>query len=208
MNILLFGATGDMGQLVLRTALKADHKVKAFVRNPAGITLEDKNLIVVKGNITDTKSIESALSKVDVVISTLGSKSFTKHDTILIEGLRHILEAMQNSSVKRLIFISAFGVGETYREAGFISKILFSTLLRIPYADKLEQEKLVKGSKTDWTLIHPARLTTDPSVGKYKVGEHLHLSSNSTISRAGVADFIVKQVDSKEFIKQSVTIGS
>lgn len=208
MNILLFGATGDMGQLVLKTALAANHSVKAFVRNPVGITLENKNLSVIKGNITDTASIESALSNVDVVVSTLGSKSFTKHDTILIEGLRHILEAMGNTSVKRLIFVSAFGVGETYHEAAFVSKILFSTLLRIPYADKLEQEKLVKGSKTDWTLIHPARLTVDPSVGKYQVGEHLHLSSNSTISRAGVADFIVKQVDSKDFIRKSVTIGS
>jgi len=78
MNITLLGATGKTGTEILKQAIVQKNKVKAIVRTPSKIIIEDPNLAVIKGDVTDVKVLSSAFKGSDIVLSTLGSMKDTK----------------------------------------------------------------------------------------------------------------------------------
>ena len=115
---------------------------------------------------------------------------------------------MNEANIKRLIFLSAFGVGETFSQAGFIQKIIFRTFLKNIYADKVKAEAQIRKSNLDWTLVYPVLLTDSPRTGNYKTGERLPMKGMPKISRADVADFMLRELVEKTFLKKSPILRS
>jgi putative NADH-flavin reductase len=207
MKILIFGATGGTGRLLVEQALSLGHLVTAFVRNPAALTSRNKNLNVLVGDVLNQKDVEKAVKNQDVVISALGNKTSNaiwKSNTIISDGVRNIISAMQKEKVKRFLFIASFGVN---KNIFFPEKLFIRIILRNIFADIPKQEKLIKESGLDWTIVHPARLVNTPWTGKYKMGEDLSIGLSSKIARADVADFLLKTINSKTSINKTVTIS-
>jgi putative NADH-flavin reductase len=115
---------------------------------------------------------------------------------------------MQSGGVRRLIVVSAFGVGETLRDAPLLPRIVMRLLLRDLFADKEAGEKVVRQSALDWTLLYPVTLTNGPRTGRYKSGERLSLHGFPRISRADVADFALAQVDDRTYVRKVVLLSS
>src|SRR5258708_36973253 len=108
MNILIFGATGGTGQQLVEQGLSQGFKVTAFVRNPASLTIKDKNLILFKGDILNSNNVEDAFKGKDVVLNALGNKTsdaIWNSNTIISDGFRNIISRMLKRRVKRLLFI-------------------------------------------------------------------------------------------------------
>lgn len=207
MHILLFGATGGTGRHVIAQSLEAGHQITAFVRNPAGITIKHKNLTLVKGNILSPEDVQNAVKRHDVVISTLGNKTsqaFTKPNDIISSGVKNIIAAMKKEGVDRLLFVASFGVNKNI----FLpEKIFIRTVFKNIFADIPLQEKYIKESGLNWTLVHPARLTDTPKTGKYYVAEDLPIGIFSRISRADVADFLVVAIQNPKFVHKTMTLS-
>ncbi len=207
MNILIFGATGKTGRELLIQGLKKEHHITAFVRNPHGLSLPDRKLTVIQGDISNEKHLEKVMKGQHVVMSVLGNKTSNalwKPNTVISDATECIISAMKKQKVKRLLFVTSFGVNE---EVFLPEKILLRTVLKNLFADIPRQEMLIKQSGLDWTIVHPARLVTTPWTGIYKRGEHLPIDPYSKIGRSDVADFLLKSISNPELIKKTVTIS-
>jgi len=195
MKLAVFGATGGTGQALIAQALEQGHEVVAFVRDPGKFTITDTRLRVVPGDITENASrVGEAIRGQDAVISALGRRNSFKSADLISRSMRAIVPAMEHQGVRRLIVVSAFGVGESYHYAPLIPRIMFRLLLGDIFADKKAGEDYVRQSSLDWTLVYPVLLTNGARTGKYRVGERLDLHGVPKISRADVADFVLTQL--------------
>src|SRR5476651_421511 len=206
MNILIFGATGGTGRQLITQGLSQGHKITAFVRNPAKLSINNKNLLLVKGSVSIQENVEAAMQGQDVVISVLGSNasdSLWKSNTIVSDAVKNIILGMKKKKVARLLFIASFGVN---KKIFLPEKLFIRIFLRNVFADILKQQMLIEQSELDWTIAHPARLVDSPKTGNYKVSEDLPIGLFSNVSRSDVADFLLKNLNSTRYHRKIVTI--
>jgi uncharacterized protein YbjT (DUF2867 family) len=207
MNVLVFGASGKTGREVVRQALARGFNVSAFVRDTARLPLAHANLRLVKGQITDPKAVARAIEGHTCVISTLGVGLPLRHDPIVIEGVRTIARASEHASVKRLLYMSFIGVSQSRDSAGFLLKQLAGTVLRHEVADHEVKEAAVAESLVDWTIVRAPKLTNGRLTASYRVGEDIEARSPlPMMSRADVADFMLRQLSDQSFIRKAVRI--
>ncbi len=208
MNILVFGATGATGQQVVKQALSQGHDVTAFVRNAEALPKNEKRLRVVIGDTTrDTSKIVEAMSGQEVVISALGRRSSFKSDRLIERSMQAIVSSMEHDGVRRLIVVSALGVGESRRDAPLIPRIMYRVLLSDIFADQKAAEDRVRSSRLDWTFVYPVLLTQGPMTGAYRVGERLELHGLPKISRSDVAHFILTDIENRAFVRKLAVIS-
>ena len=207
MKLLIFGATGGTGRWLVEQGLAEGHQITAFVRNPASIGTESAHLAVVKGELSDREKMAEAMRDKDAVISVLGNKtsSALRHrNTVISEGLKNIIAAMKESGVSRILFVTSFGVSANI----FLPEKLFiRTFLRNKFADIPLQEKLLRESGLRWTIVRPARLVDAGRTSQYRSSENFRIGLSSKISRADVADFLLKIVQDPATIGKVITIS-
>lgn len=215
MNVIVFGATGSTGRLVVESALSAGHFVTAFVRDPKRMPLTHPQLRIVEGDAMDPASVAAAVQGMDAVICTLGAIPQAKEDRrrrqpgipVCSVGTKNILAAMPRGR-GRLIVESSVSVGESYRTGSFCAGFIVKLALREVMADKEEQESVVRKSDCDWTIVRPATLTFKPARGDLKAGTDLRWNITSTATRADVAEYLVKILDDPATYKKAITVRS
>ena len=207
MNILIIGATRGIGFQLLEQALKAGHTVTALVRNPEKLRKENERLKVMKGDILDLSSVQQAMTGQDAVCCCIGVKPTRKPVTVFSHGSKNVLKAMAQSGVKKLISVTGIGAGDSRGHGGFLyDKIFQPLLLKIIYEDKDREETEIRASEVDWIIVRPGFLTNGPMLGQYRVLTDLAGVKAGKISRADVAYFILEQLVSPSYLKQTPLI--
>ena len=204
MNLVIFGATGPSGRLIAEQALEQGHNVTAFVRNPEALSIRNDKLSVAKGDILDLASVDAAVAGKEAVLSALGVRKLGKN-TILSDGTKNIITAMQKQGVKRFICMTSLGVGDSKDQPAWVFRyVIRPVFLRNIFVDKEVQERLVMDSGLDWIIVRPAGLTNGPRTGIYKhwVGEPKE-PITSRISRADVAEFMLKQLTDDSYLRKT-----
>lgn len=202
MKLIIFGSTGSIGRHLVEQALEQGHIVRAFVRNPAKLDIKHTNLKVTQGDVMDFASVENSMQGQEAVLCAIGAG---RKGTVRSEGTRNIIRAMEKAGVRRFICESSLGVGDSRESLNFFWKyIMFGLLLREAYADHEAQEKYVKQSSLDWTIVRPAAFTDGNQTGVYRHGfpadeKGLKLK----ISRADVADFMLKQLRDDTYLRKT-----
>ena len=208
MKLLILGATGPTGQKLVTNALEKGHEVTAFVRTPSKLTISNPRLKIVQGDALQPETLKQALIGQDAVISALGVGNSLKPNQLIEKAVGNLVPAMQTANVKRLIFLSAFGVGPTFTQSGLIQRFAFSVPLKNIYKDKVIGERLIENSALNWTLVCPVMMTHGAFTGNYRAAEHFNMTGMPTVSRADVADFMVSQAGSNEFLfKHAIVKG-
>jgi putative NADH-flavin reductase len=142
------------------------------------------------------------------VASAIGRGMSFKSEHLIERSVPGILVAMQTQGIKRLVFTSALGVGDTYRDSPIMAKLFFRTLLRGIYRDKAIGDRLIRNSALEWTIVQPAQLNDGPLTKKYRVGESLPLSGMPQISRADTAHFIVNRLGDRSTIGKTMILAN
>jgi putative NADH-flavin reductase len=208
-TIVVLGATGPTGRHVVRQALAQGHRVTAFVRNPDKLPLRDQRLRVATGSVPDdAEAVAEAVREADAVISALGVGQSFRPRGLMARSAPVIVSAMERHGVRRLIFLSAIGVGDTIRDTPLPLRIFSRTLLRAVYADKQAADDRVRASGLDWTLVHPVMLSDGEGTGRWRAGERLDLRGAPKIPRADVASFILAQLNDPTYLRKSVVLSS
>lgn len=203
MKVLVFGANGPTGRHVVELARAAGHEVTAFVRDPAAAF---EGARVVAGDATDAATISAAIPGHDAVVSTLGVRKPNPHG-LQEKCLGLIVPAMERAGARRLIVMSALGVGATLAQAPWLPRLMYAALLGGIFRDKAVGERIVEASGLDWTIAHPPLLTHGPVTGRYRAGETVALSGFPKISRADVAHFMVGALGSAEWSRKHVIVS-
>lgn len=207
-NVLVFGASGATGREVVKHALDRGYSVDAFVRDPDKFEIKHANLTLTVGDVTEYASVERAVRGQYVVASALGSGNSLSSNPALTDGIRNIVRAMEHVGVRRLVYLSMLGVGDSGKQLGLVDRhIVVPLLLRNVVTDHAREEGIIKQSTLDWVIVRPPRLTNGPYTGKYRSGEDVRdRTLLASISRADVADFIVKQFTDDRYVHRAPAV--
>ena len=209
MKILIVGATRGIGRQLLEQALASGHSVTALARNPQRLAAQHERLRLLKGDILDPGPVAAATAGQDAVCCTIGVKTPWEQAGVFAEGTRQLLQAMKKAGVRRLMCVTGIGAGDSKGHGGFLyDRIFYPLLLRAVYADKDRQESLIKASDVDWTIVRPGFLTNGPLTGNYRVLTELTGITAGWISRADVAHFILKELESNRHLRQTPLLTS
>jgi putative NADH-flavin reductase len=209
-TVLIIGASKGIGLATVQAALKAGHSVRALARSATAIRVDHPKLEKVDGDARNQDTIEQALADVEAVIQTLGvtpAPSLVVFGTQLFStATRVLVDAMQDSPVKRLICVTGFGAGDSRGHGGLLYTAALCLFLSQIYADKDLQERIIRRSRLEWTIVRPTILTNGPRTRSYRVLVDPRDWTSGFISRVDVADFLVKQIDDTSLLRQTPTI--
>jgi putative NADH-flavin reductase len=204
MNLLVVGATRGIGLQLVKQALEAGHAVTVLVRDPRRLSLQHERLTVMTGDIRDAEAVSRAMPGQDAVCCTIGIPPTWKSVTVFSEGTGNLLQAMKNAGTGRLIAVTGIGAGDSKGHGGFLYDRIFNPLLlKTIYEDKDRQEELIKASDLAWTIVRPAFLTNGPLTKRYRAFTDLAGVTVGRISRADVAHFILEELESNHYLKQT-----
>ena len=198
-RVLIIGATGRSGFAVLQRALERGHLVTALARSPEKVTTRDPNLRVMQGDVLNPPSLEPAIGGQDAVVSCLGAGL---KGGVRSEGTRNVIRAMEGAGVRRLISQSSLGVGESRDNLNMYWKhVMFGLLLRKAYADHGLQERYVRESRLDWTLVRPAALVDGGATGTYIHGfSPKRKGLDLKVSLDDLAEFVVGELENPAYL--------
>ena len=200
MKVVVIGAGGPLGLAVLRRSIVENHTVTAIARRPDSFEKID-GVTSAAGDVLNLAFLEAALTDQDCVICVLGTPWSRKATTLLSEGTRNIMEAMKRNDVRRLVCVTGIGAGDSRGHGGWLyDHIIQPFLLNEIYRDKTRQEAVIRASDRQWVIVRPAQLTNGPATGRYRVATDLTGVVAKTISRADVAEFLVRQLVSDEYL--------
>ena len=205
MRVLIVGASKGIGLETTRQALDAGHDVRALARSATAIAVSNPSLEKIRGDALKTADVEAALVGVDVVIQTLGVGlgDLFRPVHLFSDATRVLIAAMRRQGVKRLICVTGFGAGDSRASISCLQRLPFQIVFGRAYDDKSLQEKLIKESELDWTIARPGVLTNGPRTGRYRIIVEASQWRNGIISRADVAEFIVRQIGDQAYIHKT-----
>jgi uncharacterized protein YbjT (DUF2867 family) len=191
LKIVVLGAAGRTGRLVVAQALTRGDQVVAYVRNPQGIAAIP-GLEIAVGQLDDMLALKAAINSADAVLVCLGTqgKRMKKDVDLMQKSLPPIITAMKEANVPRLVLLSAYGVGDSARTAGLMARVVYRTLVAAIYRDKERSEALLPGSGLKWTSVYPVILTDGPPADAVEVRlmNQVHkVAGLPKVSRADVA---------------------
>jgi len=211
MKVTVFGATGRIGEQVVRQALDAGHKVRAVVRDPARFDVSHPALeVATVPGLTDPEVLRPVLEGSDAAISGVGPRG-RKDGPVASSATRGILRAMEASGVRRLVAVSAVPVGPVPEGESFVNRRivlpLISAFARDVYADLAAMEDEIRRSTTEWTIVRPPKLVNKPLTGAYRTCVGGNVPRGYSISRADVAHAMLAALDDPATVKQAVGIA-
>ena len=207
-SIAIIGATGSTGKELVRLALDANYRVVLVVRNPDDIQPE-KNVTVMKGDVTNLKSLEEALKNVNFVISCFGPADNRKVGTLMSTGVSNIVKACEKNKVERFVFMSGF-VQADYNELSFLNKVAVKLLRQYyhqSYHDKVIAEASIQDSKLEWIIARASSLGNFPSTGQYKAGIKTKIHPFVMLSYADCAQCLLDAVTERNWTRQIINVG-
>ena len=209
MKILIIGAAGKTGRLVVERALTAGHQVVALVHSEEDEARHPlpSNAEVIHGDVQNPSRLEHAMQGCAAVIDTLGGKTPWKSTELEANAAKVVLEVMERVGAKRLIVISVLGAGDSKDQAPWAYEhLLLPTFLHGAVKDKKQMEAEVRASHVEWVLVRPPVLNDHEPTGSVRIvppGDIAH-----KITRADLAQFLVDQLTTNQYVGQAVTIAN
>ncbi|MDI3408541.1 NAD(P)-dependent oxidoreductase [Streptomyces cavernicola] len=211
MKLTVFGATGGIGQEIVKQALAAGHQVTAVVRDPARLTVTGDALDVFRSELRDAESLSDAVAGRDAVLSGLGARSNNDARTGIAAALtRPVLQALDATGTRRFLAVSAGPLAPEPPDQKFLHgrvMVLINAILKPVYDDLKVMEAEIRRSGADWTLVRPPKLLDRPVTGTYRTALNVNLRGGSTIGRADVAHAMLASVDDPATVKQGVSVA-
>ncbi|RZU41693.1 NAD(P)-dependent oxidoreductase [Edaphobacter modestus] len=211
MKIAIFGASGATGHLLTERSLSAGYTVTALVRSPGSFLLRNK-VRVVEGSAFDLSAVSRTVEGADVVLSALGAHSPIRNENVLPRAVPLIVQAMQQAGIRRIVALGSAGAlpdslaKQPAWRRWFVQKIVYTLFLKWPVHEQMVQYRSLSLSSLDWTMVMPALLTNGPARGVYRVDGEALPANGSQIARADVANFMMLQVTSPQWVRRGVYI--
>lgn len=205
MKIIVFGATGGVGQSVVKQAVENGFEVTAFVRTPAKLEVKHRNVNIIQGNAFNQVEVAAAIAGHEAVVSCLGSSQGLKKSTDLQEMAINIVTGMQEHDVKRIVYTASAGI---HKELSGISGKLIMRMLKNTLTDHRAATEYIEAHGLNYTIVRPMGLTNRPLSGKYRESTTSLPKKSRSIPRADVAHFILKALNDAQYENTSIGIST
>ncbi|SNY65221.1 NAD(P)-dependent oxidoreductase [Paractinoplanes atraurantiacus] len=209
MRIVVFGASGRIGSMVVKQGLVQGHQVTAVVREAGRLDVRADRLDVVVADPFDVEAVAKVVAGHDAVLSALGPRAGGRSD-VCGRAATTITEAMRRAGVVRLLVVSASGPfvdGGDDPLTRFVVKPIVQRILRESFADLVAAEKTVRGSGLEWTIVRPSRLTDKPATGRERRSLDRNLSFGMFTPRAAVAGEMLRNLDDPATVGHTIALA-
>lgn len=205
MKIVIFGANGRVGKLVVREALKRNHDITAVVHDAPEDMFGD-GVRVIKADIHDRNQVSHAISGQDAVISTLGSWG-TQSKDILYSGMKNIIPSMEHASISRIISLTGADArvpGDAPSLSSRIMESIFRVIAPKVFSDGEKHIRLLARSDVEWTVIRSPKMSNGKATD-YALND---ISANAwdTVSRQTIANAMLDVLEKNEQLKKAPII--
>ncbi len=208
MKIAVFGASGPTGRHLVEQALNIGFQVTAFVRNPGIFDISHSDLTVIQADVLVPSTFENKLSGHNAVLSALGTRRGIDEINLYSAGGKNIIEAMKAAGVKRFICLTSGGVVDDESSSKIISEAQAKTLQNNVQRDMKRLEDYLKTiNAVEWIVIRPPGLLNSKFTGNYQVFDKHIPNIGRRISRADLADFMIKQITDNTYLFKYVTLA-
>lgn len=208
MKLAVLGASGRTGRLLVEQALARGHEVRVLVRDPARLPLRHERLAVVRGDATNADDVADTVAGRDAVLSALGHAKGSPKD-VQTTATRHLVAAMKAAGVTRVLSLTGAGVRDPHDKPKLVDQVfglLLATLSRDVLRDAEAHARVLRESGLETTLVRGPRLTSGPRTGVYRVG-YIGKDSGTQVSRADVADFMLRELEEGAWIHQAPVVS-
>ena len=191
-RIAVVGATGPTGQLVVQQAIEQGHRVAVYARRPNAVPPHSL-LTVLGGELDDLQAFAQAITGCDVLICTLGSRSWRERDFMTLH-LPMVTRAMQTAGVKRLVLMSALGGGDVPAKTRGLQRLVYKFLSRVIFSDRTTSETDLAATGLVWSAVYPGFLETAPVTQKFVTAplDQVRKVKGGRIPRAAVASVLLE----------------
>jgi putative NADH-flavin reductase len=203
MNILVLGANGKVGSLVVKELAKTNHIIRAFVHGNSNI-FASKKIEIFEGDIKSKESLGKALQNIDIVISCLGSWG-TKTKDILSTAMENIIPLMENNNINRIISLTGAEAIIVNEPTAFIQKItypLFKAIAPKILIDANEHLELLAKSSLSWTVLKSPVMNNWGNPKKFQLKDK-YPSPFRSINRHSVAIALINQIEDEAFVNKA-----
>jgi len=207
-TLLVIGASQGIGLETVKCALAAGHDVRAFARGAGHIAIDDDRLIKITGDALDAAAIADAVTGAHAVIQTIGAPktamAVLAGTTVFSKATRILIDAMRAAEVRRLVAVTGLGAGDSRGHGGLLyDALMFPLVLKRIYDDKDVQEQMIRASGLVWTIARPGLLTGGAASGRMRVlADRKHWQAGS-VTRADVADFLVREAFEQRYVNET-----
>ncbi|MFD2200834.1 NAD(P)-dependent oxidoreductase [Shivajiella indica] len=208
-KLLLLGATGRTGREVLDLALSKGYRVNVLVRDRKKVHHKHVNLLVFEGDTRIPKDLHPSMDGCQAVISCLNISRTSDFpwaplrtpENFLSLTMKNLIGACHDKDVKRLVFTSAWGVGESVNTLpAWFSWLIDNSNIAPAYLEHERQESMVRNSGLDWTIVRPVGLVNSKKRKPVKVILNNHERPSLTISRKDTAGFLLDSLENRKLI--------
>jgi biliverdin reductase / flavin reductase len=208
-KVVIFGATGGTGRIMVRKALGRGHEVTAAARKPSAVAQEHERLKVVEADVMKPATLDAALGGQDAAIASISVKSGLregrKPTTLFSEGTRNVIAAMKRQGVRRLVCLSSGAVDPDPALGIVYGRIIRPLVFGEMYADMGRMEREVRKSGLEWVIVRPSALTDDPAQHRYVLGVD-RIPRGWRVAREDVAELILDQLQDDRYLRRAVAI--
>lgn len=217
MKILLLGATGRTGKLLLSEALQQDYQVHCLVRDKAKVTIDHPNLQLFEGTPIQKEDLAKAMKDCKVVVNVLNVARTSDFPwaklrtpkTFLSEVMTHIIALAEDQELKRIIVCSAWGVSETKKDIPTWFRLLIdNSNIGITYKDHERQEALLMNSNLPWTIVRPSGLTNSKKNKTILESYNNHPKPKLTISRLSLAKYMIDAINNEALLHKTPVLSN
>jgi len=205
LDIVIYGATGEVGSHVVHEALDRGHRVTAVSRRPEQVEMQHDNLWVVKGDLLDKASVTEIVTGKDVVIlsvrGVIGDSGWPE-SALQFMAAEILVDAVfqQGARAPRLLHVGGSGALEVepgVLYAAKLPKILIPRNLEVEILGQiLALEFYHKVDDVKWTYVTPPKnFTNGPRTGVFRIGGSRALQDDWGRTRVSRADFAVALID-------------
>jgi putative NADH-flavin reductase len=210
MKVLIVGATGRTGRLLVKGALERGHDVTALARAPEKLGDLAGRVRVVAGDVLDGGVVSDAVYGQDAVLVALSAAHKKKDPAVNALGTLNVIRSMQRYQVRRLVVLSASGTqpGRDPNLPWAYERVFKPLLLKHAYADLRRMETSVRQSELDWTIVRVSGALTDgPPRGEYRAEPGYSLPGGRRIARADVAEYMLDQLTLRADVGHAVAVA-
>jgi uncharacterized protein YbjT (DUF2867 family) len=205
MNVLVIGATGSIGNLVVEEALRQGHKVRALVRNSSKARQFPREADTVIGDLTRPDTLAAAVDGVDAIVFTHGSNGGSKaaSESVDYGGVRNVLAALGTRKVRIALMTS---IGVTNRESSYNRPAEVHDWKR-------RSERLVRASGMSYTIVRPGWFDYN-AADEHKLvllqGDKRHSGTpkDGAIARRQLAEVLVRSLSSDAAVRKTFELVS
>lgn len=207
MKVIVFGASGKVGRLVVQEAAKRGYHVTAIVFKEDNMEFP-KGARVLQLDVHDGLLVHEALKGQEVVISALGSWGTSTKD-ILSAGMKNIVAAMKHEKIKRIISLTGADARFVEDQPPLTSRLARPLLKLIApkiLADGEAHLALLAASQLQWTVIR-SPVMKDGNATAHKLNNR-GCNVWESVTRQTVVRVMVDEIENDQHIRQAPILHS